>query len=51
MINEMQNIQIFFVNFLLIRGGDVNSYKIKNLRDNYIYKDYEIASINTSVFS
>ena len=38
------------VNILLIWGA-VNPYKIRLYKDNYRYKDYEVSSFNTRVFS
>ena len=49
-MNNKNSKRMFKINNLLTRGL-VDSYKIKKLRDNYIYKNYEIASLNTSVFS
>ena len=39
------------VNILLIGGGAVNPYKIRLYKDNYEYKDYEVSSFKTRVFS
>ena len=39
------------VNILLIGGGTVNPYKIRLYKDNYEYKDYEVSSFKTRVFS
>lgn len=39
------------VNKKLIRGGLVYLYKIIENRNNYINKDYEMASFSTSIFS
>ena len=38
------------VNILLIWEA-VNSYKIRLYKDNYEYKDYEVSSFKTRVFS
>ena len=39
------------VNILLIGEGAVKPYKIRLYKDNYEYKDYEVSSFNTRVFS
>ena len=39
------------VNILLIWGGASNLYKIRLYKDNYEYKDYEVSSFKTRVFS
>ena len=47
----MQKSTLRNVNILLIGWGASNLYKIRLYKDNYRYKDYEVSSFNTRVFS
>lgn len=47
-MNRLNSRQLFIINKKLTRGGASNSYKVIS---NNIIKDYEIASLNTSIFS
>lgn len=50
-MNNVKNNAYFYINYLLTRGRALNLYKIKHYINNNKIKDYEITSLNASVFS